>query len=95
MTDYFGAADLPADTAEQLRSIARRYIGFIPGITADGIIPNAETALAVLEFQRFESDIQDAHIAWLRRTRARFERNGWPWTPAELARRSRLREVGE
>lgn len=86
MTDHWG--ELP----EEIRAIARGYHGLVAGISDDGHIPDGRAALALLELQRVAIEVQQAHADWLARTRCTFERNGWPWTTGELARRARLWE---
>lgn len=71
---------------EQLKNIFRRFHGLIDGIYSDGTPRSPEVVLAVAEMQIVENEIVDAHAHWLRRTRARFDARGIPWTTVELAR---------
>lgn len=85
-------------TDEQRDSIARivtRYGGFIPGHRPAAAVPSWEAFAAATEWQRLENEVLDAHAGWLAKTKALFERRGWPWTTAELLARSHVREVGE
>ena len=81
---------------EIARSIAR-YAGFLPpgDHTASTTAPTLETLTAALHWQAVEKDVLQEHAAWLARTKAMFDRRGWPWTTGELAARSHVREVGE
>lgn len=79
---------LPPEDQERLDRIARESI--IDGLQR---MPRDYTAmLEILAWQQLEVDVLEAHTDWLARTKARFERNGWPWTVEELARRSHLWE---
>ncbi|STZ43189.1 hypothetical protein [Mycolicibacterium gilvum] len=53
---------------------------------------DAKAAAEILAWLQLENDILQAHGDWLSRTKARFERNGWPWTTGELMRRAHLWE---
>lgn len=81
---------LDADRREELDAFARRSI-------LDGLAgyPYWDQALCVelLAWSHLENEVLEAHAKWLAAARAKFERNGWPWTTGELARRWRLWEV--
>lgn len=105
MTGHYWS-DLPEDQQAELRKIGLRFRGLVPGIKADGSVPDGTTAAALLEIINIEATLSDEYIYWLQlsndvyeafahwqsRTRRKFERNGWAWTTEELARRSRLWE---
>lgn len=57
--------------------------------------PSWETFTEAMHWQSLEVDILEQHSAWLSRTKALFERRGWPWTTGELLARAHVREVGE
>lgn len=81
--------EVPEETRARLDESARNSI-------LDGLVgyPYWDKALCaeLLAWKQLESDILEAHGDWLARTKAKFERHGWPWTTAELARRSQLWE---
>ncbi len=80
---------------EPLREIGRRYLGMVAGLDDDGSILLESAIHEIAAWQELENDILRDHCDWLSRTRAKYQRRGWPWTTEELARRSRLWEVGE
>ncbi len=88
-------AGLTEDEKEALRETGRKYVGMVDGLDDDGSILTEPAMREILEWQALEIDILRDHGDWLARTKAKYERNGWPWTTEELARRSRLWEVGE
>lgn len=79
---------LAPEDQDMLDRIARKSI--IDGL--EHMPRDYETMLEILEWQRLEVDILEAHTFWLTRTKAMFERNGWPWTTDELLRRSHVWE---
>lgn len=83
---------LPADQQASLRVIAIKWRDLVPTVGTDGSVPDHATAAAVAYWQQLEADVADAYADWLTRTQRKFEANGWPWTTAELARRSPLWE---
>ncbi|PIB75710.1 hypothetical protein CQY22_008190 [Mycolicibacterium brumae] len=85
--------DLPDASRATLWRLADRLGDFLPGEL--GAVPTHEQLLAASAWSTVECDVTVAYSAWLEREHAKYRRNGWPWTTAELARRSRLREVGE
>lgn len=97
MTDRMTRAQLdawwqsqPAETREMLDSAARsslidglpRYPYWAPEICAE-----------LLAWSQLENEVAGMYTEWLLDTRAKFDAHGWPWTTAELARRSQLGEV--
>lgn len=78
---------------DSMRAVGRRFIGMIDGLDDDGSILMYEALAGITFWQKLETEVLTAHGAWLAATKAKFERNGWPWTTGELARRSRLWEV--
>lgn len=81
------------DERARMRAFGYRFRGIVAGIDDDGSIL-LESAMRELPlWQELEIEVLRAHTDWLSRTKAKFERNGWPWTTGELERRSRLWEV--
>ncbi|AUH69788.1 MULTISPECIES: hypothetical protein [Gordonia] len=79
---------LTADEFEQMSRITEQYTGR----PWDG----SDTHLdQTLQLQELDSNITDAHIAWLERARRRAHRAGREWNAAEVARQARIREAGE
>lgn len=104
MTIQDDPADWPAvwarmsqDHRDAVTRIIGKYADFLaPSYrTTTTPTPSWETFLEVGRWQEFEADILDQHAAWLSRTKAMFERRGWPWTTGELMARAHVREVGE
>lgn len=102
MTDPTEPADWPQgwhrysqDQRDALERILHHYGALLPGYDPDADAPAWQSLVAALEWQRIEIDVLDAHAGWLARTKALFERNGWPWTTAELLARADMRESGE
>jgi hypothetical protein len=57
-------------------------------------MPNGlQILLELLEWQRLEIDVLEAHGEWLARTKAKFEGRGIEWTTGNLNRYSWLWEV--
>lgn len=75
--DYF--ADLPAVGQMQLRALAWKYLRI-------NTIPDAETALRLLDLINLNADTLDAHCRWLEQARADVLADGRPWTQEELRR---------
>lgn len=53
---------------------------------------DVQAAAEVVAWLQLENDVLEAHGDWLSRTKARFERHGWPWTTGELMRRAHVWE---
>lgn len=99
-------SSLSDDQQAEMRKIGMRFRELVPGIRSDGTVPDGATAAALLEILNIEGELAEEYIYWLQlsnevleaftdwqsRTRRKFERNGWPWTTEELARRSHLWE---
>lgn len=90
-TRYWAA--LPEEEKESMRRYGIRFVGMVDGLDDDGSILLQEALTDINAWMQLEIDVLAAHGAWLSATKAKFERNGWPWTTGELARRSRLWEV--
>jgi hypothetical protein len=86
MTSYFD--ELPKAEREKLDALAWKYLRL-------STIPDLETAIEVLAWQSLEIEVQDAHTAWLERTKAAVERSGREWTRENFLRFTRLHGVGE
>lgn len=86
---------MPQDRRDTITRILRHYGALIPSYRPDDPVPDPEAFNAIAEWQNLENEILTAHVDWLARTKALFERRGWPWTTAELLARSHVREVGE
>lgn len=88
---------LTPDKRAVLTRLIDRYGDFLAAgyRTTTTPAPAWETLLEVNHWQALEVELLEAHSAWLVRTKEMFDRRGWPWTTAELAARSHLREVGE
>lgn len=104
MTETQDPADWPAawarfgqDQRDTVTRIIGKYADFLASCyrTTATPAPSWETFLEVARWQELEADILEGHAAWLSKTKALFERRGWPWTTGELAARSHIREVGE
>lgn len=80
---------LPQEKRDLMHRAAQRSILQLPSYPFD----SSELAAELLAWSQLENDVLAMHHAWLSATKAKFERNGWPWTTDELARRSRLWEV--
>lgn len=86
-------SELPEPQRAKLRSIAMKYHDFVTHpLGNDGSILSAESCMEVVAWQTLDAEVIEAHSDWLARTKAKFERRGWPWTTAELARRSQFGE---
>lgn len=82
MSDYF--ADLPATERAALAAVGRRYSPFIPGANPDEPIPDRETFLQILQWQKLETEILDAHIEWFNQSRTAMQQAGLEWTRQNL-----------
>ncbi len=93
--------DFWANLSPEYRALVTRLIGKYADLmpswfrTTTEPRPCWETFCEAMTWQDIECDVLDVHAAWLARTRAMFERRGWPWTTTELAARAHVREVGE
>jgi hypothetical protein len=85
--------DLPAAEQEELTAIARKYLPLIPGKTDLRTLPDSETAVEVLLWQRLETEILDMHADWLGNVKAAIERTGRAYNRENFLRLTRLWEV--
>jgi hypothetical protein len=79
--DWFD--QLPAEEQDRLDALAQNSILQLATYPRD-----YELVVQLLEWAKLENEILEAHGAWLSRTRALYEKRGWPWTTEELRRRS-------
>ena len=75
---------------DELKAMFHRYHGLIEGIASDGTPRSQQVVLAVADMLLLEDEILEAHLDWLRRTRAKFDACGIPWTADELALHAEL-----
>jgi hypothetical protein len=88
-------ARMPQHRRDAITRIIGKYAGLMEPRYTTTPAPTYETFLEVTRWQALETEILERHCEWLTRTKALFERRGWPWTTRELAARSHIREVGE
>jgi hypothetical protein len=81
--NYF--AELPPADQRKLAEIAWKYLRLTS-------IPDAATALEVMALQQLESEVLEAHNAWLRKAKATVERSGREWNRETFLRYCQLRE---
>lgn len=89
-----GWRSMPQASRDRITELLNKHADLIPD-WRDGGIPTPEQMAALGAWQDLAADVLTGHTAWLERTKALFDRRGWPWTPAGLLARSHLREVGE
>lgn len=89
-----GWQDMPQERRDRVAELLNRHADLIPG-WQDGAIPTPEQLATLSAWQGLAAEVLTAYSDWLARTKALFERRGWPWTTAELPARSYIREVGE
>lgn len=75
MTDYFG--ELPLDDRSVMAELAWKYLR-LPSI------PDRRTALEVLAWQRLDTEVTEAHAAWLEKAKSTVERSGREWNLENL-----------
>ncbi|MDQ1250373.1 MAG: hypothetical protein QG597_4752 [Actinomycetota bacterium] len=84
---------LTPEQRDTITAVIAKYVN-LTGVAVT-MPPSWEAMNEALQWQSLEIDILEGHAAWLSKTKALFERRGWPWTTGELAARSHIREVGE
>jgi hypothetical protein len=85
--------DLPAEQQAKLAAIARKYLPLIPGKTDLRTLPDSETVVEVMLWQRLEMEILDMYADWLSKVKAAIERTGHEYNRENFLRFTRLWEV--
>lgn len=90
-------ANLSTDNRALVTRLIAKYADFLPSWYRTTFEPHPcwDAFMAAMTWQGIEADVLETHTGWLRRTKAMFERNGWPWTTGELLARAHVREAGE
>ena len=91
--DFF--AQMPPAAREKLKVIAGRYLPLIPGSDAANPFPDAAAVRTVVQWQRLETEIVDAHSAWLQKVKDAIEQSGREYNRENFLRYCRLREQRE
>jgi hypothetical protein len=88
--NYF--AELPPEDRDALAEAASRYLPLIPGADPLKPIADKETFWQLIQWQRLDAEVLEAHNAWLTKAKATVERSGREWNRDTFLRYCQLRE---